>query len=212
MIRVRLFGPIPGKHRASCGYSIAPQAPGLRHGDAVHQHDLVGAGRPVLDLLGIIGVQDVLLVQPHSGRLVHHHLLHLAEQLGPGVGVHLRGGLGGQIHKLLIHPGAVPGALGEADAGDQVDVTVGAAQSLEEGQWSGILEADDGFYLILRKPVDLEAVAPDYFDALLQAAADSAEVSVSKAYERLSARQFYDALTAGRSALENPSSEQTADS
>ena len=43
-------------------------------------------------------------------------------------------------------------------------------------------------------------------------AADSAEVSVSKAYERLSARQFYDALTAGRSALENPSSEQTADS
>ena len=87
-----------------------------------------------------------------------------------------------------------------------------AAQSLEEGQWSGILEADDGFYLILRKPVDLEAVAPDYFDALLQAAADSAEVSVSKAYERLSARQFYDALTAGRSALENPSSEQTADS
>ena len=47
---------------------------------------------------------------------------------------------------------------------------------------------------------------------MLQAAADSAEVSVSKAYERLSARQFYDALTAGRSALENPSSEQTADS
>ena len=46
-----------------------------------------------------------------------------------------------------------------------------AVLALEEGQFSGVVEADDGFYLILRKPVDLEAVAPDYFDALLQAAA-----------------------------------------
>src|SRR5699024_10581207 len=52
-----------------------------------------------------------------------------------------------------------------------------AVQALDEGQWSGVVEAEDGFYLLLRKPVDLEAVAPDYFDALLQAAADSADLS-----------------------------------
>ncbi len=45
-----------------------------------------------------------------------------------------------------------------------------------------MVEADDGFYLILRKPVDLEAVAPDYFDALLQAAADSADISTTRTY------------------------------
>ena len=119
---------------------------------------------------------------------------------------------GHELNSLTGPQNIRPGKLSTVGDGTLPANCEEAAQSLEEGQWSGILEADDGFYLILRKPVDLEAVAPDYFDALLQAAADSAEVSVSKAYERLSARQFYDALTAGRSALENPSSEQTADS
>ena len=67
-----------------------------------------------------------------------------------------------------------------------------AAQALEEGQFSGVVEADDGFYLILRKHVDLEAVAPDYFDALLQAAADSADISTTRTYADLDVSRFYD--------------------
>lgn len=59
-----------------------------------------------------------------------------------------------------------------------------------------MVEADDGFYLILRKPVDLEAVAPDYFDALLQAAADSADISTTRTYADLDVSRFYDELIA----------------
>ena len=75
-----------------------------------------------------------------------------------------------------------------------------AVLALEEGQFSGVVEADDGFYLLLRKPLDLDAVAPDYFDALLQAAADSAEVSAVRAYEDLNVQQFYDGLQQARAA------------
>ena len=76
------------------------------------------------------------------------------------------------------------------------------AQALEEGQFSGVVEADDGFYLILRKPVDLEAVAPDYFDALLQAAADSADISTTRTYADLDVSRFYDELIAARAELD----------
>ena len=65
-----------------------------------------------------------------------------------------------------------------------------------------MVEADDGFYLILRKPVDLEAVAPDYFDALLQAAADSADISTTRTYADLDVSRFYDELIAARAELE----------
>ena len=76
------------------------------------------------------------------------------------------------------------------------------AQALVEGQFSGVVEADDGFYLILRKPVDLEAVAPDYFDALLQAAADSADISTTRTYADLDVSRFYDELIAARAELD----------
>ena len=79
---------------------------------------------------------------------------------------------------------------------------IAAAQALEEGQFSGVVEADDGFYLILRKPVDLEAVAPDYFDALLQAAADSADISTTRTYADLDVSRFYDELIAARAELD----------
>ena len=76
-----------------------------------------------------------------------------------------------------------------------------AVQALEEGQFSGVVEAEDGFYLLLRRPTDLEAAAPDYFDALLQAAADSADISLTQACESLDVSRFYENLSAAREAL-----------
>ena len=76
-----------------------------------------------------------------------------------------------------------------------------AASALEEGQWSGVIEAEDGFYLLLRKETDLDAVAPDYFDAMLQAAADSADISLTRAFSDLDVSRFYEALTEARETL-----------
>ena len=69
---------------------------------------------------------------------------------------------------------------------------------VRRGFYGCVAEAEDGFYLLLRKPVDLSAVAPDYFDALLQAAADSAEISTTRALENLDVSSFYEALTEAR--------------
>lgn len=82
------------------------------------------------------------------------------------------------------------------------DACMEALRSLQEGQFSGVVEAEDGFYLLLRRPLDTEAVAPDYFDALLQAAAESADVSVTQACQGIDVSRFYEALTAARAALE----------
>ena len=76
-----------------------------------------------------------------------------------------------------------------------------AAADLEPGQWSGVIEAEDGFYLLLRKDTDLDAVAPDYFDALLQAAAESAGVSSTRACGDLDVSRFYQRLLQARSSL-----------
>lgn len=84
-----------------------------------------------------------------------------------------------------------------------------AAMVLEEGQFSGVVEAEDGFYLLLRKPVDLDAVAPDYFDALLQAGAESVEISTTRAYDTLDVSSFYAALTEARAEL-SPSGTEAA--
>ena len=82
-----------------------------------------------------------------------------------------------------------------------------AATALEADQFSGVVEAEDGFYLLLRKQVDLDAVAPDYFDALLQAAADSAEISTTRAYDGLDVSGFYASLTEARAGLSASSAE-----
>ena len=95
------------------------------------------------------------------------------------------------------HPDGYTFTLGD---GTLPEACEEAAMALEEGQFSGVVEAEDGFYLLLRKPVELDAVAPDYFDALLQAAADSAEISTTRALENLDVSSFYDALTEARAA------------
>ena len=69
-----------------------------------------------------------------------------------------------------------------------------AALDLEEGQWSGIVEADGSFYILLRLPLDASATAAEWFDWRLQSAAEAAEVKWTSTLEDLDAGEFWSAL------------------
>lgn len=65
-----------------------------------------------------------------------------------------------------------------------------ALVSLEEGQYSGILETEQGFCILRRLKLDAAVAREAYFDALLQQAADEAHVQCAKAYEELDVAKF----------------------
>lgn len=65
-----------------------------------------------------------------------------------------------------------------------------AAQALEAGQCSGILETEEGFSILLRQETDLGGVEEDYFDHLLQKAAENAAVELTEAYRALDPAAF----------------------
>lgn len=93
---------------------------------------------------------------------------------------------------LLVGDGTLPA---EAEA---------AAAELEEGQWSGIVEAEGSFYILLRLPLDGTTAAGAWFDWQLQSAADSAEVETTPAFDRLNAGEFWQALLIARAAEPDP--------
>lgn len=65
-----------------------------------------------------------------------------------------------------------------------------AAQDLEVGQCSGILETEEGFSILLRRETDLTGLEEDYFDHLLQEAAEGAEVRLTETYRSLDVAAF----------------------
>lgn len=73
-----------------------------------------------------------------------------------------------------------------------------ALAPLEEGQYSGILETEQGFCILRRLKLDAAVAREAYFDALLQQAADEAQVQCAKAYEELDVAEFYKSLASGR--------------
>ena len=81
-------------------------------------------------------------------------------------------------------PGTLPPSLEEA------------AKALEEGQFSGILESEEGFSILRR--LTSEGTAGETFDQLLQAAAGEALVRTAPAYDRLDAAAFDAALASLR--------------
>ena len=70
-----------------------------------------------------------------------------------------------------------------------------AAQDLEVGQCSGILETEEGFSILLRRETDLTGLEEDYFDHLLQEAAENAEVRLTESYRALDPAAFAARLT-----------------
>jgi hypothetical protein len=84
------------------------------------------------------------------------------------------------------------------DDGTLDETLLEAAQTLQEGQISGILESSEGFSILRRLPLDTEALAAGYFDAWLQATAEQAKVTVSAAYTDLEPGVFYENLQTAR--------------
>lgn len=65
-----------------------------------------------------------------------------------------------------------------------------AALALAEGQFSGILESEEGFSVLKRLPPDRAALLNDYFDDLLQTAAKNALVCQTQEYAELEVEAF----------------------
>ena len=70
-----------------------------------------------------------------------------------------------------------------------------AAKALEEGQYSGILESEEGFSILRRLASEGTERAGEAFDRALQEAAESALVKTTPAYDSLDAAAFDKALT-----------------
>ena len=73
-----------------------------------------------------------------------------------------------------------------------------AAQALGEQQYSGILETEEGFFLLRRLPLNTEELKEPYFDHLLKTAAERSEVAVTEDYEALNPEQFAHRFLLGR--------------
>ncbi len=69
-----------------------------------------------------------------------------------------------------------------------------AAEALEEGQYSGILESEEGFSILRRLAGEGKSLAGEVFDRLLQEAAEGAQVQTAPAYDSLDAAAFDAAL------------------
>ena len=79
-----------------------------------------------------------------------------------------------------------------------------AARALEENAYSGIVETDAGYHIILRRPIR-QYVADQYLSELITVAMDNAEVTYGEAYDTLDVRQFqidYQTYTALHSAVD----------
>ena len=77
--------------------------------------------------------------------------------------------------------------------GSLADSLMEAAQTLAEGQCSGILESEEGFSILRRLPLDAAPLTEAYFNASLENAAQTAAVTATPAYDELDAAAFYDA-------------------
>ena len=78
---------------------------------------------------------------------------------------------------------------------------VAAAQVLESGQCSGILETEEGFSILMRADVPNEELMEEYFDHLLQTSAENASVILAPEYSALDAAAFAESFC---SAMEQP--------
>lgn len=93
------------------------------------------------------------------------------------------------------HPSGCTFTLGDGILPAEAEA---ASQGLEPNQWSGIIQASDGDYILLCRPLSLEDVRQVYFDYKIQAAADQAELELTDTYHAIQTDHFYRALESTR--------------
>lgn len=95
---------------------------------------------------------------------------------------------------------AQPGTFAAGD-GTLPQAAEEALRALEVGQWSGVVETEEGYYLLLRQETDSSAIRTDCFDQTLLAAAQEADTEPDAKLETLSVPAFYDAVCRERETL-----------
>ncbi|MCQ2447925.1 MAG: hypothetical protein MJ073_03330 [Oscillibacter sp.] len=65
-----------------------------------------------------------------------------------------------------------------------------AARTMEAGQYSGILESQEGFSILRCLPNDTVNLEGEYFDFLLQSAAENCEIQTTEPYEKIDVAKF----------------------
>ena len=71
-----------------------------------------------------------------------------------------------------------------------------ACRALGEYEYSDVITTDYGYHILLRLPLDMSAVAEQYFDVFIQDALATADVAYSDAFEGISAQNYYETLIA----------------
>lgn len=101
-------------------------------------------------------------------------------------------------------------------AGEMVESFETATRELSPGQISGIVESDYGYHIILRlDPAQVEAVREKWETAhmseLTQQWVEEAEIETTETYDQLSAKDFYEKLTAYRDTLTTETESETTE-
>ena len=108
------------------------------------------------------------------------------------------------VKALRLDPGELPCYVeGFTLSDERLQPVPANALALEENQYSGIVETDAGYHIILRRPIR-QYVADQYLSDLISVAMDNAEMTYSDAYNTLDIRQFqidYQTYTALHSAV-----------
>ena len=95
------------------------------------------------------------------------------------------GDLGAVFAALSARDGSEAPETVQVDAGTLDPVLVSAAQALEKGQHSGILETEDSFCILRRMEPARAALAPLWLENSLLAACASANIEKKEAFERI---------------------------
>lgn len=78
---------------------------------------------------------------------------------------------------------------------------VNAIAALDEGAVSDVLSTDNGFYVAIRRPLNVSALAQNYFSEQLVQRRQALQVTCSKLYDKLDAGAFYENLLQQRKEL-----------